>query len=530
MYKNTNILRYFKPFAQPSQLNKRPLPEDKSEETRAIKRSRSTTPEVCQSKGEYDGEKKHLEQGLHRTSSRVNLGSASRQPPGQWDEELIQNAEPAHASRDETLHIPITPVSHGLVSRKSDVLGSQCTSSMSSQRVVKSGEVVIRNSDDEFDSDSSLEDLDNLLQLEDREGQKEPSYPETRLPSSSPNRNADDGHRKSRMCRTKTDTLFAPQPSALLVHAKRYKFDLEWLGKHKKQEDASIEEFNRANSMLRSLGQQNVSAIGISGTASKRKRLDATFIDIVMKEHGDDDELSKLKAAIQRTEALNHDKLWSFFDEQARKSPLEQSEFPMRKDDRLGCMLGKTPLRQQAFLSGYVSEFAMKKHLPKDILVWIMEATCLESRDDLRYSYTATLTDASKDLTSILSPERIDVLFQKLGARVAALDVEEPVNPYAALSQSVEAVSRPNLLSILDLFRNLANSLGAETRMHVICILCRLVLDHSVANSCHVLSAIEDAFASLIESIPHQDLDPEVSEQKRQERDQANIYSISFTW
>ena len=442
----------------------------------------------------------------------------------------MESVEAAQAFRNETLHIPISPISRGSVLRNADVLGLQCTSSMSSQRVVKNGEIVIRNSD-ESDSESSLESLDELLLFEGQNSQREPACPTPQLLSSSPNRNPQDGRRMSTRRRTKAGTVAVPVHSDPAVQAKKYKFDLESLVKHKKQEEASMELFTRASTMLRSLEQRKVSAHGATGTvgaASTTRPFDATFIDVVMKEHGDEDELNRLKAAIRRTEALNHDKLWSFFDEEGREALFEQSEFPRSEDDRLERMLRKSSSRQQAFLSGYVREYATKERLPEEMTLWIMEAICLESRDDLRCSYTATLADALKDLSSTLSPERINRLFRGIGATVEALDIEGPVNPYPAISQNIEAVSRPNLLSLLDLFRNIASKLGAEARMHVICIICRLVLDHSVANNCHVFSAIEDTLASLVESIPQQDLDAEVREQERQGWKQADIYSISF--
>ena len=529
MYKNTNILSYFKPFAQPLGSNKRALPEDKLEEARAIRRSRLTTPKPGQLKEGHDGKGEQLEQGLHRTLSRIPSRSASGQPPDPWDKPM-ESAEPAQAFRDENLHMPVR---RGTVSRNADALGLQCTSSMSSQRVVKNGEVVIRNSDDEYDSDSSLESLDDLLLFEGQNSQGEPACPTPQLLSPSPNMNPQDGRRMRRRRKTKADAGAVPVHSDPAVQAKKYKFDLESLVRHKKQEEASMEVFTRASTMLRSLEQRKVSTPGAARTAraaSTIRPLDAKFIDVVMKEHGDEDELNRLKAAIRRTEALDHDKLWSFFDEQRREPLFEQSEFPRSEDDRLGRMLGKSSSRQQAFLSGYVREYATKECLPEEMMLWMMDAICLESRDDLRCSYTATLADASKGLSSTLSPERINRLFRMIGATVEALDIEGPVNPYPALSQRIEAVSRPNLSSLLDLFRNIASKLGAEARMHMICILCRLVLDHSVANNCHVFNAIEDTLASLVEAIPQQDLDAEVSEQERQEWDQADIYSISFEW
>lgn len=407
-------------------------------------------------------------------------------------------------------YIPPTPVFKNSTSRNADVRSSQGTILMSSQREVKNGEVVIRNSDDESDSDSSLEDLNDLLLVEGRKPRGEALGPEPQSPALPLNRNAEDGRRTSTRRRSKTDKKAAPLRSPVPVQSKKYRYDLESLARHRQQEEASVEDIAQANAMLRSFEQQKVSVRGNPRAGSTKGPFDAAYIDVVMKEHGDEDEICRLKAAIQRTEALHQDKSWSFFDEQGEEPLFEQSDFPVIEDDRLGRIFGKTSSRQQAFLSGYVGELAMKDNLPEEIVLWIMDAICLESRDDLRCSYTATLTGASRHMASVLSPERIDMLFRKIGATAAALDIEEPVIPHAALSQSIEAVRRPSLLSILDLFQKLASELGAESRRHLICLLCRLALDHSIANSCHITSAIEDALASLIESIPEQGLHHEL--------------------
>lgn len=478
-----------------------------------MRRSRSATPKDSQPARGLDPKEEHLGQDLCSTSSRVASRSSSRQPRGPQDEETTDNATPAQVFRDETSHVPPTPVLNDPTSRNADVLGSQGTSLMSSQRVVKNGEVVIRNSDNESDSDSSLEDLNDLLLLEGRKHRGKSSSPEYQSPALPLNRNAEDGRRMSTRRRTKTDKVAAPLCSALPVQPKKYRFDLESLARHRKQEEASVEDIARANAMLRSFEQKKASASGNSEAVSTKGPFDAAFIDMVMKEHRDEDEIGRLKAAIQRTEALHHGKVWSFFDEQAEEPLFEQADFPDIGGERLGLVLGETSSRQQAFLSGYVGELAIKEDLPEEILLWIMDAICLESRDDLRYSYTATLTDASKHLASVLSPERIDMLFRKLGATAAALNIEGPVIPQAVLSQSIGANSRPCLLSVLDLFQNSASDLSAESRLHLICTLCRLALDHSIINSCRTMSAIEDAFTSLIESIPEQDLDHEVGEQ-----------------
>ena len=518
MYNNSSILNYFKPFTQPPRLNKRSLPEDNLEEPRAIRRSRSSTPKDSQTKQGSSREEEPLGQSLPSTSSTITLRSSSKQPPGAQDEKPVDNATPAQVFSDETSRVAPMPAPNDTISRNADVLGSQGTSLTSSQRVVRKGEIVITNSDDESDSASSLEDLNDLLLLEDQGPRGKPSYPDPQIPVSPLNRKTENGRRKSTRRKTNSDRLVAPPRSTLPVQSRKYKFDLESLAKHRKREEASVEDIAEANAMVSSFEQQKASACGNAGAAAMRRPFDATFIDVVMKDHQDEDEVSRLKAAIRRTEALHHGKSWSFFEAQGEEALFKQSDFPTLEDDRLGRILRETSSRQQAFLSGYVGEVSMKEHLPEELLLWILEAVCLESRDDLRYSYIVTLIDASKHLASALSPQRIDTLFRRMGATAAALDIERPVVPHAALPQSCEVVSRPSLLSVLELFKGLASELCTESRIHLICTLCRLVLDHSIVNSCHIMGAIEDATASLIESIPERDLDYEVGDEKNKSR------------
>ena len=507
MYNNSSILNYFRPFIPSPRSNKRSLPEDNVEEPRAIRRSRST-----EAKQRFDQEEGSVGQDLDGTSSRVASRTSSKHPRDPQDKEFIANATPAPAVKCETSYIPPTPLIHDQVWPSLDVSGSQSIRVSSSQRVMKNGDVVIKNSDDEFDSDSSLEDLADLLLPGGRESRVQSSYPDSLLPASPLNKDAEDGRRKSTRRRTQPDKVAAPSRSALPLPLKKYKFDLDSLARHRSQDEASIGDIARAKAMLGSCGQQGETASRNNGGAPTKSPFDATFIDTAMNGYGDEDGIGRLKAAIQRTEALVHGKSWSFFDERAKGPVFEQSDFPIMENEHFGRVFGKTSSRQQAFLSGYVGELATKGKLPQEILVWIMDAICLESREDLRYSYTTTLTDASKHLAPILSPKRISILFRRIGATAAALNIEGSVIPNAALSPGIEAVTRPNLSSILGLFQNTASDLSAESRRHLICTLCRLALDHSVANSCHIISAIEDAFACLIESIPEQDLDHEVGD------------------
>lgn len=376
----------------------------------------------------------------------------------------------------------------------------------STQRIIKKGEIMITNSDDESgmddqsDSDDSLLDFDQLLKGQ-RLSVVSPPQPDPQLPYPE-----DEVVRRSnRKTKGKARTTKAPsnpQPTPPVMP--KYRFSLDTLAKRRKQEEASKAAIDRAKSMMESLDQQMASA------NQKNKTFDAGMIDSVLKEHGDEDNIGRLKSAIQRTEAFEHGKSWSFFEDHTEDPALDLADFPSVEDKRLRRLFGQEVPRQQAFLSGYAGEHAAERGLPEEIMIWMMDAICLEIRDDLRYSYTLTLKDSAEHLTPLLTPERIDLLFRKLGATATAVHVETPIVPGLFLPQKTEEKTRPDLLSVLSLLGSSAAHMAAESRLHLLNTLCRLILDQAVAKDCHAISAIQETFANSVESIADADVDLEV--------------------
>ena len=506
---NGNLYNYFKPFSVPDKLQKkRPLSAITHQEQPAVKRSPLNSPKDEQQLG-YQGE------AASQTKDSVvdALGSSRIDHTCQQESLMIsQDAERDQAPPTPTLdnttargesHIDnTTPMQYDITSRTLAVTGPQTIFS-SSQRVVKNGEVMIRNSDDESFSDSSLEDIDDLLR---RKCSRESSpSPEPRFPQpTSENKSNDDvdsnAKRKTRKS-ARTEKQAAPLTSTLPVIPKTYKYSLASLVKQRKQHEASNEGLARATSMLQSYDERKASGGDMGRLLQNKGTFEDDLINIVMKDDEDEDDAGRLKTAIQRTEALQQSKSWSFFDNRPDAALVKRANFPAVEDERLRPFLTQAASRQQAFVSGYVGEYSTKTSLPEEIILWILDEVCLESRDDLRYSYTNTLVGAAAQISSLLTPKRIDTLFRKLGATVEALSIEQPVVPRSVLSQSIEYTSRPGLLSILDLLGSLASDLAAECRMHVSCTLCRLALDYSIIKDYNAMNAIGRLLSSLMGSI-----------------------------
>ncbi|KAL2042650.1 hypothetical protein N7G274_004409 [Stereocaulon virgatum] len=508
---NGNLHNWFKPFTVPEEpQKKRPLSEDTYDQ-RAVKRLPLSSPKENQRP--HEGHEDVLQTGnttiaasptTQASSSSQKLGPANSQDAEPDKEPPVSAAEDA-ISGEESYIVTAALIQDDAKSRDLTFSSSQSVLT-NSQRMMKNGEVMIRNSDDESCSDSSLEDMDHLLR---RKSSREASLaPDLRLSDMSSEKKSVDGKivQKLRDLPRKRKPAFPP-PSTLPVMPRAYKYSLESLARQRKQHEVSDEVLARASSTLQSYDERKADK---SQSLENEGTSGGDLVNKLMKDQGDDDDASRLRTAIQRTEALQQGKSWSFFDKQPSAPLIERKDFPALAEERLQPLLAKTTLRQQTFVSGYVGEYAMKASLPEDILLWIMDEICLEPRDDLRYSYTNTLRSASDQLSKLLDPERIATLFRNLGATAEALNSEQPVSPRPVLSENLEHASPPGLIAMLDLFGSVASDLAIDCRNRLLSILCRLALDHSVIKDCHAIGAIGHLFSDLIDSIRDEDPDHEL--------------------
>ena len=512
---NDNIKNYFRPFATAHSLKKkRPFSEEDQEQPTSKRSPLNSSSEnqacppeeqIALPANEALGNASRDDESLH-SSQRSQPTSSQPAKPDQT---------PSISSSDEPIAQGVTkagalvPLQDETRSRAPAFSSSQ-TILTSSQRIVKNGEVMIRNSDDE--SDSSLEDLDDLIAR--NPSNKVPSPPAFNLDDSFSNiqagKHVESVKKQTIGISAQVEKPASPHLSALPVIPKPYKFSLESLAKERKQHEAGKDSVAQALSLIESYDQRKASSNEKFRALDQKGTLEADLITTLVKTEEDGDNVSRLQTAIRRTEALQYSQSWSFFEDHLGHTLRHRGVFPAIEDQRLGPVLDESVSRQQAFLSGYVGEYATKASLPEELLLWIMDEICFETRDDLRYSYTDTLKHATVQLSPLITLEHIDTLFRKLGATATATNIEKPVVPQAVLSQNIEHVSRPCLLSILDLLGGIAGSLAAECRTHIFCLLCRLALDQSIVKDFHAINAIGDLFSKLADLYPEEDNDPEV--------------------
>ncbi|KAL9131948.1 MAG: hypothetical protein Q9217_000228 [Psora testacea] len=462
-YKGRIITDYFKTYSQPLP-QKRPFPSD------SVEKDKPETP---------------------RQSSSLPIQNSTTAFP------ITPHRQTSQGSRtDVTIPAPesMAPLVPNGTSSKIKISfeppSKQTSSIRSSQRIIKNDEVMIRNSDDESGSEnSSLEDLDALLNKHrELSSTAEPALPylPTRTISAEANRR---GTRRN----AKGPSL--PQP---LTPAAR--FTLQALAKQRREYESSKEEVARTRYLLEAQQQKRDRKKGV---------LDEDLIDEIMQDFGEVDDIDRLKTAIRRTEALYHEHNWSFFNTNPRTKPPTALNCPSSNDGNLSILLCDKNTRQQTFLSGFMEEYVRKAHLPEDLLLWILDSSYTEPRDDLRQAYANTLRAASDQINSILTVDCLNNLFLKIGAYTAALNPEEPAQPQAMISDNLESHISLDLLSLLEFLRGLSQVLRTDARIHAISILCRLFLDKAISNNGQLISSIDQTLTDLLQQLPDSTPEPQ---------------------
>ncbi|KAL8808971.1 MAG: hypothetical protein Q9223_003677 [Gallowayella weberi] len=291
-----SIADFFKPFAH-SRHNQSSPDYDGAEHPRPAQRSRSNTPQP-----KTHAVPEEATNAIPIISSQSSLLSS------------LPDSSPNAA--EESFNLP-----HDLSTLRSDTVaparsfqeefgGSQTAILPSSQRVVRNGEVVIKDSDeDRSDSDYSLEDLDALIAPRRPPIASSPpsqdELPSLRPFASSRSRGARDG-KGSRSKSGFTDPKGLPSTEIKLPI---YKFSLAALIKQGQNDETSRTSRQDAKHLLDSLDEQKPIA-----TMTANVELDKDLLASVIRDDEDGTDLGRLMAAIERTEALQQEEAWSFFD------------------------------------------------------------------------------------------------------------------------------------------------------------------------------------------------------------------------
>lgn len=308
-----SIADFFKPYANP--WHSPHSPDHDGPNPRPAQRSRSntpcaTTPSIAEEAGGPD-----TTNALPLTSSQSSRlsslqNSISSAPEEPFD--LPPDLPPAHLDKSATVQ------SYG-----DDITGSQGAIIHSSQRIIRNGEVIIKDSDDDrSDSDVSLEDLEDLIAPRKSPPRSSPLSP-YELPLPRPLLSGRSANTRTEAKKSKRTSGFSSTETKLPT----YKFSLAALIKQSENEENSRTSLRDARRLLESLDEQQPLA-GTETTVG----LDEDLLASVIRNDGDQTDVGRLMAAIKRTEALHQEEAWSFFDENHELMDLEPPDFPSVDD------------------------------------------------------------------------------------------------------------------------------------------------------------------------------------------------------
>ena len=490
MYKNRNITDFFKPFAHPRP-SQRPREDDSAADKAAFLEPPSGSPRLTPA-----------EQVLPCHSSPSKISQTSALTSLRSDDSIIRDLEEVNV-------LPESPIKTALES-----FGSNGPILASSQRITRNGEVMIRNSDDESDSDASLDDIDELLAAHKKpvshsSPPTEPDLPS--LPIQTPARL----NRRSGLGRS---TRSAKAGRDIYISPPKPKFSLDKLIAQAEADDAAEAGIEKARRLIGALDEKSIVLESKLDHSKGDTEMDKTLLASIMNEHGErrgkEELIDKLMHAIERTEVLERPETWSFFNKTELKPPPELPDFPsVERGNPLYRILNSSSDRQAPIVSGFLGEVARKGNLPDEILHWILDASCLEPNESLRSAYQSILVNAGARVTPHLSPDIITTLFRRLGATDKALDKDSPIVPSLQLLTHGEQYlpDWTGLRNILKLLAGIAEWIDTPTRSHTLCLLLRLTLDTSVIAERANVEALEDAIENLITTPPRPSIEEEVS-------------------
>ncbi|KAF1812684.1 hypothetical protein P152DRAFT_458495 [Eremomyces bilateralis CBS 781.70] len=361
-------------------------------------------------------------------------------------------------------------------------------STTSSKRAIRNGVEIIRPSDSDEDSDSSLADLVELYHTFNKQSGRTSIKSREKLSPKSP-----------------TDRVFRSSTSATKTLRQRNapkaiekpKFSLASLVKSAQTDAKREEEIARIKAILDAPTDSDDSE-----TRPKRhrsSRLDTKTIALAL-DGEESDEVERLEKAVKRTNALQQDPCWHFFQEKHESRP--SPPFPKLSDSNsIWARVFQTPpKRDDAFITGFVERMASRHSLPDEVYVYMLEYLSCDPRDDLASSYLKVLQTAP--MNDVLTSSRLKELLRGVGAGQWALDFDHQLVPEPKSPKEIPECTLSRGLSwILRLLQYSASGLSDHLRGFIIVILMRMSLDDTVSLDCEISRLVNVALSTLFSNI-----------------------------
>ncbi|KAH7418025.1 hypothetical protein BKA64DRAFT_185942 [Cadophora sp. MPI-SDFR-AT-0126] len=346
---------------------------------------------------------------------------------------------------------------------------------------------VIQNSDDEDESDDSLEDLHTILAAR---------FPNT---ASRPKMSGDKPAPTTPVApryKTRTNTFHV---SPLPVLSKK-KFDLKSLVGHAQDDEAAEATTQRYKAMLEEpdIDEDDRSSLD---PAKRGKFKHSVLLESVVAD-GEDGGAHRVARAIQRTEATVIEQSWYFFETGTKHAKPERKPFPIASvPETWKSVLADPRMRQQTFTSGFAEDIVSMGHgLPDELFLWMLDEVSVEARDPLRTSYLRVMRQSHEQTKRLITIDAIRSMFLRLGATPKAHEIES-LKPVNKLKDPYPRRNWANLLAIIKFFGQVAKLLHEKSRRYLIFLLLKMSLDKMVAENVDIQDAVQETIARLCQYI-----------------------------
>ncbi|KAL6889245.1 hypothetical protein HDV57DRAFT_514175 [Trichoderma longibrachiatum] len=336
----------------------------------------------------------------------------------------------------------------------------------------------IRDSDDDEGSDGgysddSLEDLTALI------GRGRPS--------AAPSGNNQPAFSTPRAKRTATGPFVSP-----LTNIPKHRFDIK----------ALANDARRDNAINASCWKAKAST-DVSEPASPRRGddFDSAFTDIVKEKSGQD--AHKVLRAVQRAEPIQSQARFCFFNSEYRVPP--SSPVPKLPKGSPWNLLtqGNSAARERNLTSGMPQTMLAKNGgLPDAVFEWMLDELCIQKSSLVRREYCEMIHSCPDQVERLLTPERLEALFLRLGATDDIRSWDHEVAVSKPSQEPYQDHDWSNLESVLVLLGMIASHLSVDSAIYAARTLLRLSIDKVLIYNTDLLMAYEEAIQSLANAIP----------------------------
>lgn len=240
-------------------------------------------------------------------------------------------------------------------------------------------------------------------------------------------------------------------------------------------------------------------------TEHKQKDVDKKLLASILQGNStetDPDELARLMSAVDRTEALAGEKLFSFFEQTGprdlTKVKRKARAFPVSSIPGHLWQPKDVAARDRTYVSGFMTELASRGKLSDEALRWTYEAIPYEQGDDLSSAYLGCVAAASSRWTRAnITPEDIQDTFVALGGEQTSTRDSSTIESRRRFGSTNKKQDCRSLVLALKTFHAMCQDMDFATLSKLVSLVSRLCLDQSVMVHNQTMEAVESLLRKL---------------------------------